>query len=176
MLKTDLPYLIPILVLGLIAWRAKKSMAGRAVKPSQLWIRPLIIAVVMLLVFATSPMPAPLGFAFFIVAAAAGIGVGYFLARHQEFSIDPVTGRITSRTSPLGVILFVGLFALRYVIKLAITGGQAPDKMMAHSAQFVLYTDIGLFFALGVVAAQAWETWRRIKPLAAAHAAAQAAQ
>ena len=176
MLKTVLPYLMPILIVGLIAWRARKSMAGRSVKPSQLWIRPLVITAIMLLVFATSPMPAPVGFAFFALAAAAGVGVGYLLARHQEFSIDPATGKITSRTSPVGVVLFVGLFAVRYAIKVAVTGGQAPDRMMAHSAEFVLYTDIGLFFALGVVVAQAWETWRRIKPLADAHAAGQAAQ
>jgi hypothetical protein len=176
MLKLVLPYLVPFLVIAMIAWRASRSMKGRVVDPSRLWVRPAIIVLVMLAMLANSPMPASYAFMLFAVAALVGAGMGYLMTRHQEFSIDAATGVVTSRTSPIGVMLFAGLFLGRYLLKLAVTGGQAPDRVVAHSAQYILYTDVGLFFVVALVAAQAWETWRRIKPLTAAHAARQPAE
>jgi hypothetical protein len=125
---------------------------------------------------ATSPLPNLTGSALLALAAVVGIGVGYFLARHQAFTLDPATGVITSKTSPLGVVLFVGLFAARYVFRMLMTGGQAPGKLAAHSTQIALYTDVGLLFLLGMVCAQAWEIWRRVKPLLAEHAARRTAE
>jgi hypothetical protein len=130
-----------------------------------------MIAVFMAAALATSALPNLIGLALLALAAAVGIGVGYLLARHQAFSLDPATGVITSKTSPFGVILFVGLFAARYVFRMLMAGGQAPGKVVAHSAQIALYTDAGLLFLLGMVCAQAWEIWRRTKPLVVEHAA-----
>ena len=174
MLKQYLPYVAPLLVLALVMWRMSRAMKGRPVKPSRLWIRPAIIAVFMATALATSPLPNLNGLSLSALAAAVGIGVGYLLARHQAFSLDPATGVITSMTSPFGVILFVGLFAARYVFRTLMTGGQAPGKVAAHSAQIALYTDVGLLFLLGLVCAQAWEIWRRTKPLLVEHAARSA--
>ena len=157
MLKQYLPYIAPLLALAIILWRMSRAMKGRPVKP------------------ATSPLPNVPGLGVLALAAAIGIGVGYLLARHQAFTLDPATGVITSKTSPLGVILFVGLFAVRYVFRMMMTGGQAPDKLAAHSAQIALYTDAGLLFLLGLVCAQAWEIWRRTRPLVVEHAARTAA-
>jgi len=176
MLKQYLPYIVPLLVLALVMWRMSRSMQGRPVKPSRLWIRPALIAAFMAAALATSPLPDPLGLALLALAAAIGIGLGYLLARYQAFTLDPATGVITSKTSPFGVILFVGLFAARYAFRMLILGGQAPGKLAAHSTQIALYTDIGLLFLLGLVCAQAWEIWRRTRPLVVEHAVRTAAQ
>lgn len=176
MLKQYLPYIVPLLVLAMVLWRMNQAMKGRPVKPSRLWIRPAFIAVFMAAALATSPLPKPIGLALLALAAAIGIGIGYLLARHQVFTLAPVTGVITSKTSPFGVILFVGLFAARYAFRMMMNGGQAPGKLVAHSAQIALYTDAGLLFLLGLVCAQAWEIWRRTRPLVAEHATRTAAQ
>ena len=176
MLKQYLPYLVPLIVIGLVGFRMSRAMKGRPVKPSRLWIRPVLIAVFMAVALATSPLPNPIGLALFALAAAIGVGLGYLLARHQAFTLDPATGIITSKTSPFGVILFVALFAVRYVLRMVLNGGQVPDKLAAHSAQIALYTDVGLLFLLGLVCAQAWEIWRRTRPLVAEHAARIAAE
>lgn len=171
MLKTLLPYLAPLLVIGMVLWRSTKAMKGRPVKPSRLWIRPVIIAVLMAVPLATSPAPGLLGLVLWIGTVLAGAGLGYLMARHQHFTLDPATGAITSRMSPVGTALFLGLFAARYAFRLATTGGQVPDKLTAHSGQIMVYTDAGLLFVLAMVSAQAWETWRRTKPLLDEHAA-----
>jgi hypothetical protein len=176
MFKQYLPYLVPLIFVVLIALRARRSLKGRPLNPSTLWIRPLIISVFMAVALATSPLPNPVGLAFMAVAVAAGVGVGYLLARHQAFALDPKTHKITITTSPFGTILFIGLFAARYAFRAWTMGGQAPGKVVAHSAQITLYTDIGLLFVLAFVSAQAWEIWRRTRPLAAERAARLAAK
>jgi hypothetical protein len=176
MLKQYLPYIVPLLVLAMVLWRMSKAMNGRPVKPSRLWIRPAVIAVFMAAALATSPLPNPIGLELLALAAAIGIGAGYLLARHQAFTLDPATGVITSKTSPFGVVLFVGLFAARYAFRMMMNGGQTPGKLVAHSAQIALYTDAGLLFLLGLVCAQAWEIWRRTRPLLAQHASRTSAE
>ena len=175
MLKQYLPYLAPLLVIVLLGIRMNRSMKGRPVKPSRLWIRPVILAALMAAMLAMNPLPNLLGLAMLALAVAVGVAVGYLLSRHQALSLDPATGVVTSKTSPFGVILFVCLFAARYIFRIMTMGGQAPDKLVAHSAQITLYTDAGLLFVLGLVCAQAWEIWRRTKPLLAEHAARTAA-
>ena len=171
-----LQYIVPVLVIALVAWRMSRSMKGRPVQRSRLWIRPAIIALFMALALATTPLPDFFGLGVLAAAAAVGVGVGYLLARHQAFTLDPATGVITSKTSPLGVVLFVALFGARYVFRMMLMDGQAPDKLAAHSAQIALYTDALLLFLFGMVCAQAWEIWRRTTPLAAEHAARTAAK
>jgi hypothetical protein len=171
-----LPYIGPLLIAALLLWRMSKAMKGRPLSPSRLWVRPAIIAVFMAIMLFVSPLPDPFGLALFALAAAAGVGAGYLQARHQALTIDPATGIITSKTSPFGVILFVGLYAGRYVFRMMTTSGQAPGKLTAHSAQIALYTDVGLLFLLGLVCAQAWEIWRRTRPLLAEHAARTSAK
>lgn len=142
---------------------------GRVVKPSRLWIRPVIVAVILAMMLATSPMPPPVGFALGALAAVLGLAAGYFLTFHQHFSLDPATGVIKGKTSPLGMILFFGLFAARFAFKLVFMGpeGESGAKLAAHSGQIMLATDAMLVFLFALVAAQGWETWRRIKLLAA---------
>jgi hypothetical protein len=104
------------------------------------------------------------------------VGLGYVLASHQTLTIDSATGTITSKMSPVGIVLFLGLFAVRYAAR-SVMIGAAPDQAFTHqSPNLMLYTDAGLIFVLGLVAAQAWETWRRAKPLLDGHAAEKAGQ
>ncbi len=159
---------------AVLIWRLSRQQKGRPVKPSRLWIRPAIIGALLALAFLHPPAITPLSLEIFAAAAVLGLGFGYFLARHQHFTLDPETGKITSKMSPFGMMLFVGLFAARTIFRLVTTGGQAPDKLMAHSDQILLYTDAGLFFVFALVSAQAWEIWRRTKPMLDEHAARQA--
>lgn len=170
-----LSYLVPVLAMGIIVWRLSRQQKGRPVKPSRLWIRPAILLLLLGLVALHPPKLTPLTLGVLLGAAAAGIVVGYVMASHQALTIDPDTGKITSRMSPVGMILFLGLFVARYAFRIVFTGGQAPDRLAAHSDQILLYTDAGLLFVLAMVSAQSWEIWRRTRPLLAEHAARQAA-
>lgn len=167
------PYLVPLIVIALIARRAIRAQTAQRIRPSRLWIGPVYIAAAMALVLWTSPAPGMWGVALFVLAAAAGGGIGYLRALHQEFSIDPETGNVMSKASPVATILFVGLFVVRYALNYWMRGGAAPDALQARSAELMLYTDTMLFFAFAMVSVSAWEIWRRTRPLVVEHRAAQ---
>lgn len=168
------PYIVPLLVIGLIARRAFRAQKAHRVRPSRLWIGPAYLAFGMAAVLAISPMPGPLGIALFAAGALIGGGVGYLRALHQEFSIDAETGNVMSKATPLGSILFLGLFVVRFAMNYWMGGDATPAAMKAHAAQITLYTDTMLFFAFAMVTVSAWEIWRRTRPLVVEHAAGRA--
>ena len=167
------PYLVPLLVVALIARRAFRAQKPQRVRPSRLWIGPVYVAVAMALVLAQSPMPGAFGMMLFVIGAAIGGVVGYLRALHQEFSVDPETGNVMSRATPIASILFIGLFLVRYALNYWMQGGTAPTALEARSAELMLYTDTMLFFAFAMVSVSAWEVWRRTRPLVVEHRVAK---
>jgi len=174
MFKQLAPYLAPLLALALVAWRMSRHSAGRPLNPSRLWIRPAILTLLLATTFLHPPAIGVVTLTAFAAAIAVGGVLGFVLAGHQALRLDPATGKITSKMSRVGMALFLGLFVARYAVRMLVVGGQAPDKLMAHSAQITTYTDIGLFFVLALVGAQSWELWRRTRPMLAEHAARRA--
>jgi hypothetical protein len=178
MLKQYLPTIIPLVIIfAVMLYRLRNPGKGRPFKPNRLWIRPTILAVFGGLAFLN---PAPFtttNLLICIASGAFGVWTGYLLARHQHLTVDPVSGVITSRVSPVGMMLFAALFFTRFMIRLAVLG---PDSMPPPTGvippQMLLYTDAALLFALGLVAAQAWETWSRAKVLLAETAAKKTAE
>ena len=174
-LKQYLPVVLGILVVGLVMWRRLRGMQqGRKVRADRLWIRPAIVATILALVVITSPLPNPTGLAICLAAAAAGLVAGYFFGMHQHFSRDVESGHVIVRTSPVGMILFFVLFALRFGLRSFFLQPEAGagGTWAAHSEKIILFTDAMLTFVFALVVAQAWETWRRIKQLESAEAAA----
>jgi hypothetical protein len=168
MLKQIAPYIGPILVMAIVFWRMRRATQGRPLKPNRLWIRPAILSLFAALAFIHPAPITPLTVAIFVASAAAGVGLGYVLAAHQHLTLDRASGAITSKLSPVGMALFVGLFGARYVVRLWVEGGQPPQAFTQPNSAVLTYTDAALLFALGLVASQAWETWRRAKALLAA--------
>jgi len=164
-----LPYLGPVLIVALVARRLIRN-APQKVKPSRLFIAPAIIVLAVAVTFAMTPLPGPLWIAGFALALAAGGIAGYLMTHHQEFSIDYETGEITSRATPIGLILVGGLFAVRFGLKYVTNGGNPYGPPNLHpSATAIGWTDMGIMFALGLVLARAATTWLRTRPLIAAH-------
>lgn len=174
MLQEFFKYVFPFLVMGWVVWRMMRRTEGRPLKPSRLWIRPAILALFLLMAFLRPPAINLLSISVFAAALALGVGFGYLTARHQHLHLDKATGTIRSKPSRVGIALFVMLFAGRYAFRMAVEGGDAPDRLTAHSGQFLMWTDAGLIFILALVLAQAWEIWRRAKPLLDGHVAEKA--
>ena len=165
--------LAPLIVVAVVARRFMVPAKPQRVRPNTLWIRPVVIALLMALVLWTSPRPGLLGIALFVAAAAIGAVTGYFRALHQEFSIAPETGHVMSKASPIGSIIFLGVFMVRFGLNMFMDGGAARDMSHPPSPEVLTYTDAMLFFAFALVAATAWETWRRTRPLVVEHRASQ---
>jgi hypothetical protein len=171
-----LPYLGPALIVILIGRRLLRAQKPSRVRPNLLWIQPAILLVGMIFLFAATRLQlSAFAIAIFAVAAVAGAAVGYFRALHQEFSIEPETGNVMSKATPLGSMLFLGIFLVRYVMNYMMRGGQQTDMAHPPSANVLLYTDATLFFAFAMVAATAFEIWRRTRPIVAEHKAGETA-
>lgn len=168
-----LRYLVPLVVIAIVGWRMMGRMQARPLKPSRLWIRPAMLAAFLALAFLHPPALSPQTVGIFAAAALLGVGLGYLMSRHQHLTVDEATGTLTSRMSPVGMALFLLLFAGRYALRMAVQGGEAPGKLMAHSDQVMMWTDAGLIFVLALVSAQAWEISRRANRLLADHAASK---
>jgi hypothetical protein len=174
MLRQFAPYIFPIVLVALMAWRMTRQANGRPLNPTRLWVRPTILAVFLALAFLHPPVVTPITLVAFVAAAAVGGVLGFVLASHQTLSVDVTTGKIMSKMSPVGTALFLALFVARYLMRMMVTGGQAPDEMVEHSDQIMAYTDAGLLFVVALVSAQAWELWRRTRPLVAEQATRKA--
>lgn len=167
------PYILPLVVAALFARRILSQPKERRVRPGYLWIAPAYVAVMMALVLSQGPMPGAFAMLLFAAAAAVGLAVGYLRALHQEFSLDPATGNVMSKASPLGAIIFLGVFVARYALNLWMHGGRMPAGAEKMTPELLTYTDAMLFFAFAMVAASALETWRRTRPLVAERKAPQ---
>jgi hypothetical protein len=166
-MKQFAPYLFPVIVMLIVFWRMRRASRGRPLKPNRLWIRPAILILFAMLAFIHPAPITPVSLAILVAAAALGVGFGYLSARHQHLTLDSASGAITSKLSPVGMALFLAIFAARYVVRLFVEGGQPPQPFAPQTSGALLYTDAALFFALGLVASQAWEIWRRAKALTA---------
>jgi hypothetical protein len=169
--KDIAPFIAPLIVVALVARRLIGQPKLQRVRPGRLWIGPVYIALAMALVLWTSPKPGIVGMALFAGAAAVGAVTGYFRALHQEFSIEPETGNVMSKASPVGTLIFLGVFVVRYALSYWMNGGAVRDMSHPPGPELLTYTDAMLFFAFAMVTATAWETWRRTRPLVAEHRA-----
>jgi hypothetical protein len=160
------PYLFPLLIVALIARRAMRSQTPQRIRPGRLWIQPGYLGIGTLAALSNAHDPGVLGILLFVVGAAAGIGVGYMRALHQEFSIDPETGNMMAKGTPIAALLFIGVFVLRFGLSYLMKQG---TNVPAHSGQLLVYADAMLIFAFAMSAASAWEIWRRTRPLIAEH-------
>ncbi len=177
LLKQIVPYLVPVLVIALMARRIIRN-PPRKVRIRSLWIAPSIALFGTGATLAMAPMPQLFWIAGFAAAAALGGAIGFLTSHHQEFSIDYDTGTITSRATPLGLILFAGLFAIRYGLKIAfpqMNGGGYGAQMAHPSGDVLAWTDAGLIFSTAMLLSRAATTYLRVRPLIEAHKTHKAA-
>ena len=164
-------YLVPLLVIGLVLLRLIRN-APKRVKASRLYVLPSLLAIGVGFTLAQSGFPPVVWLLGYVLAAVLGGGVGYLTARHREFTLDPETGEISSRATPIGTIIFAILFAARFGLKMLFpelngSGFSAPAAS-GHPAQHLIgWTDAGLIFSTAMVMGTAATTWLRTRPLVA---------
>jgi drug/metabolite transporter (DMT)-like permease len=161
-LATLLPYLLPLLVLIIVV---RRSLRERRVRLRTLWIVPAVFAVVTAYALVSAPPPSSIWGLGLVAACGAGAVLGWLRGRHTHLTLDPATGQLTSRATPLAVILFAFIFLARTSLRMALMSN--PVAMATSDPRIPLVTDLFLVFALGMLAAQRWEIWRKARQLLA---------
>jgi hypothetical protein len=156
-----LPYLIPLLILLLIV---RRGLTARKVKIERMWVMPVLLLFAAGSMFAQARTPSPLVMAELAAALAAGGVVGWYRGRLTHISIDPVTHDLTSKTSPVGVVLIAGLFAARYAVRLALPGSAEPGSLQTQAGAIA---DALALFGIGAMVVQRLEMWMRCNRLLA---------
>jgi hypothetical protein len=154
-----LPYLLPIVVLALIV---RRSLRARKLKAERLWIMPVLLLFVGGSALLASPPAGPVSIGAVAASLAAGALAGWWRGRLTHITIDPETHDLTSRTSPVGMLLVAGLFAVRYGLRMV-----ELDRPSALPGGAALATDALLVFAIAMMAVQRLEMWLRCQRLIA---------
>lgn len=142
-------YLIPLLAVAMIVVRNARE---RRLKVERLWISPILFLAITAAALANQPAPGAAILA--VYAAALGIGAlgGWWRGRLTRITVDPASHDLTSKTSPVGMLLVLAIFALRYVLR---SFGAQTAGMLHVSALAV--TDALMLLAVGIVCAQRLE-------------------
>jgi hypothetical protein len=160
-------YLIPLLVIAMVILRNSRA---RRLRIETLWIAPLMILVLVGLALSQEGLPSPMFLAIDIAALAAGALLGWWRARFTKITVDPETHALTSQASPIGMLVILGIFAVRYGIRF-----YAAENASALGVPVNAVADAALVITVGLVCAQRLEIFIRASRLLGEARAAKAA-
>jgi uncharacterized membrane protein len=127
----------------------------------RLWIAPAVICALAGAAIAFSPHEGRFTLVNVILfAAALGVGglIGWLRAKGVKLTVEPMTHQVTSAVSPLGLVLLVAVFVVRYALRFATQSGLPGVKATT-------ITNAMLFLAIGVVISQRIEIGVRARRL-----------
>lgn len=163
------PFIAPLLIGALLLRRAMRVQKPQTVRTIRMWIFPGLLLLVTVMSLWHEGFPGILVTLLFIVATAAGGAIGWFRVHTLEFSLDAESGRVSSRATQFGVLLIVGLIAIRYLGDYAIKAfGLTAGLKLLHA------TDATLLFSTSMLVARSIHTGIKARALIAAHRAAAA--
>ena len=141
--------LVPLVVIGLVILRNSRA---RRLRIESLWVAPVTILALVGLSLSQQGVPSPPMLGVDIAALAVGAGLGWWRARFTHIAVDPASHELTSRASPMGMLVILALFAVRYGVRMY---GTQNAGALGLSASAV--ADGALVISVGLVCAQRLE-------------------
>ncbi len=147
--------LIPILIAFVLV--ILRNARARRLHIEQMWIAPVIIvAMIGLALWGESQASVahggpgfaltPLNIGLDIAGILVGSLLGWWRARFTNITIDPATHELTSRASPLGMVVILGILVIRTAVRTYATGG-ALGEWAGPVADALLVMSVGLVCA-----------------------------
>lgn len=149
----------PLLVAALVILRNSRA---RDLKIERLWIAPTLLLAVTVMAFWRQHMPGPLMLAVDLASLGVGAALGWWRGRLTNITVNPETHALTSKASPVGMLLILGIFAIRFGLRSYL--GQAATAL---HVSVIDVTDAFLLLAVGLVCAQRLELALRANRLLA---------
>jgi hypothetical protein len=142
-------YLVPLVAVALVVLR---NLRERKLRIERLWIAPLAIFALTALVLAEQAPPGAALMTLDVAALAIGAFAGWWRGRFTRITVDPATHELTSKTSPVGMLLILALFAVRYALR-----SYGSETAGALHVSVAAVTDALMLLAVGLVCAQRLE-------------------
>ncbi|MFL5297282.1 MAG: hypothetical protein ACJ798_12955 [Phenylobacterium sp.] len=152
-------FIVPLVVIALVIAR---NLRARRLRIESLWIAPVMIVALVALSLSQEGMPSPLALGADIAALVAGALLGWWRARFTQITIDPATHELTSRASPVGMLVILAVFAVRYGIRF-----YAAENAGSLGVPVNVIADAALVLSVGLVCAQRLEIALRASRLLA---------
>jgi hypothetical protein len=152
-----LPLLLPVLILALIV---RRGLRERRLNADRLWVLPLLLLFVAGSSLYAAPPTSAFGYAVVAISAALGAVAGWWRGRLTNIVVNPDSHELTSRTSPIGVIVIAAIYLLRYGVRYLM---QANPTAVPGGA--TLATDALMVLAIAMIAVQRLEMWLRAEQL-----------
>jgi hypothetical protein len=166
MLREFLPYLPPVLALLIIF---RRGMKPRRIKVNSLWRSPIIFCVLAGVALSRSHAPGLLAVSSYVLAVGAGGALGWFTAQHAELTLDPGSGTIMSKPTPVGTAITAAAFLLKFAIDIYMNGGPAAPNphpfAVQHAAGITVFGNAMLLLAVARTIGGAAHMWIRTRPL-----------
>jgi hypothetical protein len=141
--------LIPLVLIALVILRNSRA---RRLRIETLWISPVVILVLVGLSFSQQGMPTPLMLGLDIAALAVGAALGWWRARFTKITVNPATHELTSQASPIGMLVILAIFAVRFGVRM-----YASESATTLGVSAVAIADAALVISVGLVCAQRLE-------------------
>ena len=142
-------YLIPLLFIGLAVLRGARA---RNLRIERLWITPAILLIITVMTLSQQRLPPPAMIGIDLAALAGGGALGWWRGRFTRITVDPEKHTLTSQTSPVGMLLLVAIFALRFGLRSYVFENAGALHLSVTAA-----TDAFLLLAVGLICAQRLE-------------------
>ena len=161
---------LPLLFIVLLV---RRNLRARKLRVEQLWSLPTVILLVTAYSLATRPPTTLLTIVGLPLALIAGGAIGWWRGRLTNIIVDPETHALTSRPSPLGLVLIGVLFIARYGLRSYLEQSSPHADL---SPALLEATDGLLMFSVGLIGVQRLEMWQRAKRMLAESIAAKKAR
>ncbi|MDQ2877973.1 MAG: DUF1453 family protein [Pseudomonadota bacterium] len=151
-------YLIPVAVFIVIfALRARRMSQVRPLSLRSLRIVPALYLLIVIAAFVRTS-PNGVGWAAALVGLAAGCVIGWYRGKSVAIHLDPATGKLMQRASPLAILILLALVLAKTA---------APSIGSAERLDVAALTDALLMIALGTFAVMRLEMFLRARRLLA---------
>ena len=159
-------YLIPMGI-ALVVIVARNSRP-RKLRIERLWITPAVYILLMGAALAAPPVPpvTVVNVGVLILGFAIGVALGWQRGRLTSIHIHPETHDLSSRASPIGILLIFGILMLKSVLR------SMGKDIVVGSVHIEAAGDALLVMGVATIATQRLELWLRAsRMLAEARAA-----
>jgi hypothetical protein len=137
-----------VVIALVLALRLRSMSKVRPLRTATLWVLPAVLVALAATVLWANP-PGLAGLSIAAVALIGGGLLGWQRGRLTRIERDPASGGLTQRASPAGMILLVGILALRFALRSYFDMTPGADGKLSEQALVV--TDALLLFAVGLI-------------------------